>query len=291
MNVDEKIHGISTLIVTACPECQSRGTGFFYQELEPRNPENTEGWRAIKNVWLITNRHVILPKQDEKELLPNSVTFHIRKIISQQIVWEPIELQRKFLFERARFHPDEAIDVCVIDIYDLLQEKLKDGNKYMAWFAVSKENFPGENRIHPEVASDAIVIGYPRGFYDKHNVFPIVKSGIVASKWGAFFNQKPYFLVDAKLFPGSSGSIVISKPTNLLMENGNLFHNTVKQFAFLGVYSGKPYQQHHPIELEDITIIRKSGFDVGIVWYSHLVEDIIKNGIKLEHESVVGNLP
>ena len=280
MSIDQKIHGISTLIRTTCSECQSQGTGFFYQELAPKDTDKNDGWRAIKNTWLVTNRHVIIQIHNGKELIPDSVTFHMRRIVNNQPVWDPIELQRNILVERALFHPDKSIDVCIIDIYGLLKEKLNDGNQYMAWFAVSKENLPGENKIHPEVTSDAIVIGYPRGFYDQHNIFPIVKSGIVASKWGAFFDQKPYFLIDAKLFPGSSGSIVISKPTNLLVENGNLFHNTEKQFAFLGVYSGEPYQQHHPIEFEDIAIIRKSGFNVGIVWYGHLVEDIPHSTMK-----------
>lgn len=284
MNTDEKINGISTLIVTICPECQSQGTGFFYQEIAPKDPAKKEEWREIKNVWLVTNRHVVLPTINGKELIPNSVTFHIRRIKNNLPVWEAIELQKDVLIERARFHPDQSIDVCIIDIYSLLKNKLNDGNQYLPWFAVSKENLPGENKIHPEVASDAIVVGYPRGFYDQFNIFPIVKAGIIASKWGAFFNQKPYFLIDAKLFPGSSGSIVLSKPTNLLLEAGNLFHNSEKQFAFLGVYSGEPYQQHNPIEFEDITIIRKSGFNVGIVWYGHLLEDIIKNGIKLNSE-------
>jgi len=284
MSTDQKIHGISTLIVTVCSECQSQGTGFFYQEFAPKDPEKKEEWRAIKNLWLVTNRHVILPMYNGKELIPNSVTFHIRKIINGQPVWEPIELQKEILIERARFHPDQSIDVCIIDIYSLLKDKLNDGNQYMVWFAVSKENLPGENKIHPEVASDAIVVGYPRGFYDQHNIFPIVKSGIIASKWGAFFNQKSYFLIDAKLFPGSSGSVVLSKPTNLLVEAGNLFHNSEKQFAFLGIFSGELCQQHHPIEFEDITITRKSGFNVGIVWYGQLVEDIINNGIKLNCE-------
>ena len=71
-----------------------------------------------------------------------------------------------------------------------------------------------------EVFDDYLVIGYPRMFYDKVNLFPIVKSGIIASKWQGMLNGKPYFLIDAKLFPGSSGSIVISKPIGTVIENG-----------------------------------------------------------------------
>ena len=108
-----------------------------------------------------------------------------------------------------------------------------------------------------------------------------MKSGIVATRWGSNFNGNPFFLIDAKLFPGSSGSIVISKPTDVVVENGQIFHNPEKQFAFLGIYSGEPYQQQQPIEFDDFTLIRKSGFNLGIVWYANLVEEIIHHGVQL----------
>ena len=66
-----------------------------------------------------------------------------------------------------------------------------------------------------------------------------MKSGIIASAWGYNFNGLPIFQIDAQLFPGSSGGLVISKPTNIAMIDGNLKYNKIKQFVFLGVYSGE----------------------------------------------------
>ena len=129
-----------------------------------------------------------------------------------------------------------------------------------------------------EVADDVVVIGYPRGFYDHTNLYPIVKSGIIASRWGFNFNGLPYFLIDAKLFPGSSGSIVVSKPQNITVDGGMVFCAKEKQFTFLGIYSGELIRQPHPIEMDDITIIRKEGFNLGTVWYGSLVDEIIRDG-------------
>ena len=56
------------------------------------------------------------------------------------------------------------------------------------------------------------------------NLFPIVKSGIIASRWKTGFKGKPYFLIDAKLFPGSSGSVVITKPADFVIRNGANLH-------------------------------------------------------------------
>jgi len=44
-----------------------------------------------------------------------------------------------------------------------------------------------------------------------------------------------------------------------------------KQFAFLGIFSGEPFRQEEPLEFDDMTIVRRTGFNVGIVWYGHLV--------------------
>jgi len=122
------------------------------------------------------------------------------------------------------------------------------------------------------------------GGYDQFSKFPIVKSAVIASFWGMPFGGKPYFLIDAKLFPGSSGSIVISKPIGFVIENKQIFHpaSGSKQFAFLGIYSGEPFRQSRPIETDELTIISKNGYGLGIVWYFHLVTDIIKNGKKHE---------
>lgn len=276
MKIDDAIHGISTLILVSTPGGNSQGTGFFYQELGEKDPENDGGqWRTVENVWLVTNRHVALPVVEGNENIPETFTFHMRRAENERVVWDPITLDRAELLNRIRVHKDSGVDVCAVPVLDLLTAKIKSGENFLQWYGVTNENLPGENKIHPEVTSDAVVVGYPRGFYDEVNLYPIVKSGIVASRWGAAFGGKPYFLIDAKLFPGSSGSVVISKPTNVVVEDGNIYHNPEKQFAFLGVFSGEPFQQHQPIEMDDMTIIRKAGFNVGIVWYADLVEEII----------------
>ncbi len=252
MKVDDVFHGISTLIISVIPGGQSQGTGFFYQQLAPKDSTKEGQWRTIEKLWLVTNRHVVLSKTGSDEIVPETFSFHLRKIQSGRIAWDPIVLQKAELLERARFHEDTEVDVCLVEILDLVAGRIETGEEYLQWYGVSKENLPGENKIFPEVSSDTIVIGYPRGFYDEFNLYPICKSGVIASRWDAKFNGKPYFLIDAKLFPGSSGSIVISKPTDFLLENGRLLYNKEKQFAFLGVFSGEPIEQRPPVELEDI---------------------------------------
>jgi hypothetical protein len=84
--------------------------------------------------------------------------------------------------------------------------------------------------------------------------------------------------VDAQLFPGSSGSIVISKPRELTVVDGKLLIAPSKQFAFLGVYSGRPFPTAEPIDLGDFVVAPRPGFGAGIVWEAAAVEDMIRAG-------------
>ncbi len=280
MNLNDTFHFISTVLLTSAPGGSSQGTGFFYKRLEPTDKEGLQ-WRKIVGEWLVTNRHVLIPRINGAEVQPSSLTFHLRKVNGKMLEWDPVTLSTTDLETMASFHPDKDVDVAVIDVAKLFKERRKNGPDFVHCTSVSKENFAGLNNINIEASSDVLVIGYPRGFYDDVNLFPIIKSGIVASRWGADFKGGRYFLIDAKLFPGSSGSIVVSKPIDMVVKDGQLYHSADKQFAFLGIFSGEPYRHELPVELDDMIIIQKSSFNLGIVWYADIVEEIIDSGIPL----------
>jgi hypothetical protein len=290
MGTDQDFHGISTLIITDFPHGQNQASGFFYQQLGPKDPSAPmPQWRSVDGIWLVTNRHVVLGNVNGREVLPELLTFHMRRSFGTKVVWEPIVLNREDLQQRARFHPNVMVDVATVEVHDLFVERIMTNSGFLGWYGVHEEMFPGSNNIFVEVADDAVVIGYPKGFYDNFNLFPIIKSGIIASRWGGFFDGKPYFLIDAKLFPGSSGSVVVSKPKDMVISDGRPLYCKEKQFAFLGVYSGEPYMQGAPTELGDLIIAHKSSFNLGIVWYGHLVKDIIVQGVPFHDSSVAIN--
>src|SRR6266446_4062387 len=87
-------------------------------------------------------------------------------VVGTQLTWEPIRLDRSELLRRARFHQNPGVDVAIIDVQDLLTEKLKAApSDYLPWYGVTRENLPGQNKISVEVSDDVVVIGYgrPRG--------------------------------------------------------------------------------------------------------------------------------
>lgn len=289
MNMNDILNTISTIVLTEFSDGQSRsmkqGTGFYYSRMAPKDGTGPQ-WRKIEDMWLITNRHVLIPKNNNTEFSPTYVTFCLRKVgLNGILEWDPIRLTHDELELLAKFHATKSVDVAALNISSLvlsrLNEASKTGEKYLPPYFLHSDKFAGKNHIEAEASSDVLVAGYPKGFYDEVNLFPIVKSGIIASRWGAGFMGQPYFLIDAKLFPGSSGSVVLSKPIDFVIVDGSPLFSDEKQFAFLGVFSGEPQREETPVQVGDLVIIEKSRFDLGVVWYAELVEEVLENGISL----------
>lgn len=263
----------------------SQASGFFYNVITPSDPNKTgPQWCKLEKYWLITNRHVALMRVDGNEYLPDKLTFCIRKNIEGRIDWVPIELNKQQLKEAMKLHSNKTIDIVAIDISSYIQNIIAEilanheSNNYILPVNLSNTNLPGNQPLTIDVTSDIIVASYPKGFYDKVNKFPIVKSGIVASAWGYNFNGNPMFQIDAQLFPGSSGGLVISKPKNVDVIDGQLKYCEDKQFVFLGVYSGE-YIWEEEVEIEGKKYKFPKSYGLGNVWYSYLVPQIINNGV------------
>ena len=280
MSIDDRLHSLTTIVdVDAQGSGSSRGTGFFYHVLASSGDEKGPGWRQQVSYWLITNRHVLIPDDN----IPNTLSFRLRQQSDGGALdWYGIEVPVPALLERAKLHADPNVDVVAIDVTEELHTAVRNGVP-ITYSAVGELDFAGVNKIDATVASDVIVVGYPKGYYDEVNNFPIVKAGIVASRWGLKFKGMDAFIIDAKLFPGSSGSIVLTKPSDMVVQSGQMFAAKEKQFAFLGVYSGEPYELSKvPIETDDGILFPKEYFGIGLVWYAALIPEIISNGKTLD---------
>ena len=279
MKFDEKLHDMTTLVHTQTAHgTMCEGTGFFYTAVE----QGDHQWERITGQWVVTNRHVVMPIHDEMEERPLSITFYLRRWDRHgRIKWDPFSISSEDIDKRVKLHPNPSVDVALIDILELYEQKVSpaiDIYTYAAPFHLSPNRLARQNaEIQIGVGSEVLIVGYPRGFYDDINLFPIVKSGIVASKWGAFFQGNPYFLIDSKLFPGSSGSLVISRPIDSIIRDRKILtlKNDEKAFVLLGVYSGEFQEQVNPVEEGDLTTSQTLNYNLGVVWYADVIEEII----------------
>jgi trypsin-like peptidase len=235
---------------------------------------------SLKSIWLITNKHVLFGKEDYKRKQPKfpaAIEFYLRKIIQGKDapIWDTIKVVGNDLVTLTKMHSDSLTDLVAINVTKYLLPLLLKKDSLYYYAAVSKLNFPKPDLMvglnhGTTTGSEILAVGYPRKFYDTFNLFPTVKSGIIASKWMAKYDGQPFFLIDCKLFPGSSGSIVIS---NFTTYGGD---KSFDWFEFLGVYSGEFIRQRETIEFEEMTITRKEDYNTGNVWYYYLIEEIIK---------------
>lgn len=277
MTLDQRLHGLTSPIFVFNDNGSSCGTGFFFDRRSPVELQPLGQLIRRNGQWLVTNRHVILGDPD-KEVFPNELSYSIRTFQGNKIEWDEIRIDRSELLKRVKFHTASSIDIATIDILDLQVDRMhkKEG---VSWFSVCADDFPDNKGITIETADDVLVIGYPRLYYDEANKFPIIKRGMISTRWNSYFNNHPYFLIDAKLFPGSSGSIVVTKPTRSPMIRGTVEMRREQVFCLLGIFAGEPFQETSPISLENMTILEKRGFNLGIVWYGKLIDEIIDNGV------------
>ena len=183
MKLDDTLHNVTTLLTNEFLGGYSQGTGFFYQKIRS-NEQDIDMQNLAEDIWIVTNRHVLIQKNTNS--LPDGSTFYMRiKGIDGQPDWNPIKLNKGELELRAKFHPNSKIDVAIIHITDLIKDKLREKG-FLEIFAISNLMLPENSGMNIEVSDDVSIIGYPQGYYDSSNVFPIVKPGSISSKWGIF---------------------------------------------------------------------------------------------------------
>lgn len=250
------------------------GTGFFYNILEPVNNSHAQ---HVKETYLITNRHIIIDRflKDEIEIFADSLKFSLKKVelTTNKIQWDYIEINKKDISSRLKIYEIKEIDVAAIKVNDLINDKLKNMTQkqsYIAHRGITDSFIPKRynGELETEVGDDILVIGYPNMYYDLENKYPIVKSGIIATSLYNNFNGEPCFLIDAKLFPGSSGSLVISKPHHFSIINGEVKYSEQKRFDFLGVFSGEPHF-HKDKNVKTLSV------NVGKVWRWDIIRGLL----------------
>ena len=102
----------------------------------------------------------------------------------------------------------DDLDIVAIPIAGVLRN-LEHSGKQVFYVTISQDIIPNKIQIDELAAiEDITFIGYPSGIYDNYNVSSIIRRGITATPiWNDFKGERA-FLIDAGVFPGSSGSPV-----------------------------------------------------------------------------------
>jgi hypothetical protein len=249
---------------------RTSGSGFFYVELAPDDKKGQgPHWAAITNIYVVTAKHVIQPKR-LKEVV--SFTFALRLGKGDHVEWDRVQLNSTELGSRLHLCRNESVDVAVVEVTDKMTAEMKklinERTQVLSYNGVNSDKFPGKSVLQVQPGDDVIVIGYPMGFFDTFNKLPVLKTGLLNTPIGMRFNGLDAFLLDFRYYEGSSGSLIISKPSRIAVtKEGLLQTNSQPDYIFLGVYQGEEVWNDALAESADL----------GLGWYYYNVEEAIKN--------------
>ncbi|MBI5466031.1 MAG: trypsin-like peptidase domain-containing protein [Candidatus Kerfeldbacteria bacterium] len=174
------------------------GTGFLVQ----KKVDDTK----VKHL-LFSNKHVFWGKKDKDNKTASKkirITFHKKENDGSyrlgNVNKAEINIYRgeDYYYE----HPEQQTDVACINVsnaYNLFPVGMR---------SLELDKFIDFNFTDIFAGQRIIFVGYPKGFFDDLNFLPVARCGSIASIPAVDFRGKKQLLIDAQVFPGSSGSPV-----------------------------------------------------------------------------------
>ena len=276
------------------PESIFENILFTTVRVEARLPNNSTStgtgfvFNYVKNdkqyLFVVTNKHVI------KNSIKGKLTFN------QSDGEKPI-LGKVFTIDYSNFesqwigHPQDDIDVAIMPFAPVLNE-LSNRGVQIFFRSVTPNLIPSDKLLREDIdaVEDIVFVGYPSDIYDRRNLLPVVRKGITATPISVDFEGKPAFLIDASIFPGSSGSPVFLCNIGSYSPKGKGLVVGSRIF-FLGVVASVFIRKDlNTIELIDIptgkvpVVVTTQMVDLGIVYKSIVIKELIEEFLKARGE-------
>ena len=239
----------------------SAGTGFLMaHDIPGYGPET----------FLVTNKHVV-------EGLEHARFRFTRKMGEQPALGRTFTLscpsRSGTAFHR---HPNPGIDIAVLPISFLLR-KASEADQEPFITTISTKTIPAQEEMNKfDAMLRVLFVGYPNGLYDSRNCTPIIRSGITATPVELDFCGEPVFLVDASVFPGSSGSPVFAYSETWAGGIDSLQLLGIIASVFIRRESGKFRQVPAPTAMLQQVEFEQM-IDLGVVFKSRLIIESIED--------------
>jgi len=269
-SVTEQLLFATVRIETSSREHQGTGTGFAFSF--------SNGGKQYP--FLVTNKHVI-------EGSENGRLYFTQARDGQPLLGEAYRLEINGGFSGIWFgHPDDAIDVAITPLVPLV-ELIRNGGVSVFIPPISHDLIPSEKVLSDLDAIETVTfIGYPNGIWDNVNFLPIARRGVTATPISIDFQGKKQFLIDASVFPGSSGSPVFILNVGMYTNKFGAT-NIASRLLFLGIVAAVFFKQEHnriemitqPTAKSPVAIAREM-LDLGIVFQASTIVETIQQFLR-----------
>lgn len=244
----------------------SVGTGFLFVHTD--------------QLFLVTNKHVIKDVQQGHFFLHRANGADRTEPVSGSV--------HNVNFTHRDFvgHPNPKVDVAVVNLTGAVNQLNSQGH-YVFWRNFSVDTIPSQADMDKFIGAleEVAFVGYPNGLWDSSNNFPIIRKGITATPYAVDFQGEPVFLIDASVFPGSSGSPVFiyyagtyaDKQGNAYVGNRLYFLGIVAR-TFRRLETGRIVPRAIPTRDDEIAEVAQM-LDLGIVYRASTIVETIESGI------------
>ena len=253
------------------------GTGFFY--LHERNGKNYS--------FLVTNKHVV------EDVIKGKITF-FKKLNGKPTLGDVVSIDAMNFGNLWFGHENDKVDIAVLP-FSSMEKQIKEklgfdifNRNIPASMLTTKEAF----KIDIDALEELVFVGYPSGIWDSKNYLPIMRKGSTATPLYVDFEGEKKFLMDASVFPGSSGSpvFIYNKGVYAAKDNKPKVGN---RMFFVGIIASV-YQR---TDLNEIIVksvpttnqpfaINKQMIDLGVVFKAELIPEAIEQFLSQPHINI-----
>ncbi|MEM3064875.1 MAG: serine protease [Candidatus Nitrosotenuis sp.] len=242
------------------------GTGFLFSYKQEKS----------KYIFLVTNKHVVKNAKNAR------FTFTQSKE-KKPLIGHAHELTLNGFEEYCFGHPNKEIDVAIMPFVPILELIKKDQEIF--YRNIPSTLIPLEDKVKElDALEDVIFIGYPEGIWDSKNKLPVIRKGITATPVQIDYEGKKQFLIDAAVFPGSSGSPVFLYNTGSYSDKrGGLVMSS--RYYLLGIVAESFVKTEEnlikirPIPTNQLISTSTQMLNLGIVFKSQVIIETVESFI------------
>lgn len=218
--IAEQLFYTTVYIETWSDDGYGTGTGFLVSY------EVADGTMPI----LVTNKHVLEGAQAARFRTVEAGSDGNPSSRAQESMVEDFRQEGKWIG-----HPKSHVDVAVMPFGPVQATLESHGNPAFTKSFSPDMLLTNQQARELDAIEEVLFVGYPNGLYDTASWLPVARRGQTATPIRNNYQSMPAFLIDASVFPGSSGSPVVLYDRGMYVDRQGNTNMGRGRFHLIGV--------------------------------------------------------